>query len=275
MDIETEVARHYRHGRLEESILEALAASGRAVDRLAPTDLSGADEFHLGWRPATLAFARDMELAPGRQVLDLGCGIGGPARCFAAEFGCHATGIDLSPEYVEVAASLSRRCGLAGKTAFRQASALALPFEDNSFDAVTLIHVGMNIAAKDRLFAEARRVLKRDGRFGVYDVMLTGEEPLPYPMPWAVDQGTSFVVPPATYRALLEEAGFAVEQELDRRAFALERWAEMRANVAKNGPPPLSLHTLIGPASQERLGNVMKTLEAGTIAPVQMIARPA
>ena len=98
-------------------------------------------------------------------MLDIGSGLGGPARHFAEMFGAHVTGIDLTQEYVDVANELTRRCGLAERAVFSQASALDLPFTRNSFDRASLIHVGMNIADKATLFAEVRRVLEPGALF--------------------------------------------------------------------------------------------------------------
>ncbi len=235
--------------------------------------MSTGDEFHLGGLPVTAALAKDLGLAPGMHVLDVGCGIGGPARYFAEAHKCRVTGIDLTEEFVQVAAELTRRCGLADLVAFRQGSALDLPFGDGTFDAATLIHVGMNIADKARLFEEVRRVLKPGALFCVYEVMRAGEGDLPYPMPWAQTAETSFVETPETYRRLLNAAGFKIEREENRRAFVLDLAREMRAKIEKDGLPALNPHVLIGPAARERLGNVMATLERGTIAPVEMIVR--
>jgi ubiquinone/menaquinone biosynthesis C-methylase UbiE len=273
MDVEQQVARHYGRAGLEGAILEPLRASGKDVEELAAADLSGADEFHLGWRAATIELGKDLGLASGMHLLDVGSGIGGPARTFAEAHDCRVTGVDLTEEFVEAAEGLTRRCGLADRVSFRQASALALPFADASFDAATLIHVGMNIEDKAGLFAEVRRVLKPDARFGVYDIMRMAEGEIPYPMPWAATPETSFVEPPEAYRRLLAAAGFEIEREESRRELALRLGREMRDNAEKHGAPPLSLHVLMGPATQERLGNVMKTLQAGTIAPIEMIAR--
>ncbi len=96
---------------------------------------------------------------------------------------------------------------------------------------------------------------------------------LPYPMPWAETIESSFVETPAAYRALLQAAGFVIESEADRGDMTRELGRQMREHVARDGPPPLGLHTIMGPATPERLGNVMKTLEARIIAPIQMIAR--
>jgi SAM-dependent methyltransferase len=273
MDLEDKVARHYHHGRLEEAILDALRASGKDVDSLRAADLSGADEFHLGWRAATVELAADLSLRAEDRVLDVGAGLGGPARFFAEAHGCKVTGLDLSAEYVAVANALTRRCGLDALTSFQQGSALAQPFPDGSFDAATLIHVGMNIEDKAQLFGELRRVLHKDARLGVYDIMHTDRGESRYPMPWAETLETSFVGSPAEYKQLLVEAGFVVEAEHDRTTLTLGLWQQMRARVAKEGAPPLSLHTLMGPATPERLANVMAALESGAIAPVALICR--
>lgn len=273
METERQVAAYYARKDLERTILDALRGAGKDIDALTPSDLSGVDEFHLGWRAQTVEFATELDLSPGMDLLDIGAGIGGPARYFADVHGCSVTGIDLTPDYVAVANSLTRRCGLADGVAFRQASALALPFDPASFDVVTLIHVGMNVADKLGLFAQVRRVLKPGGRFGVYDVMRIGSGDVPYPMPWAGAPETSFVEPPETYRRLLRQAGFEIEKERDRRTFALEMGQRMREDAAKHGPPPLTLGILMGPSAPQRLGNVMTSLGDGVLAPIEMIAR--
>jgi ubiquinone/menaquinone biosynthesis C-methylase UbiE len=273
MTTEQQVAKHYTRGSLLQATLDALKQMGKDPARFTPMDLSTGDDFHLGWLPATAALAKGLGLAPDMQVLDVGCGIGGPARHFAEAHKCRVTGIDLTEEFVQVAAELTRRCGLADRVTFRQGSALYLPFNDGSFDAATLIHVGMNIADKGRLFAEVRRVLKPRALFCAYDVMRVDEGDLPYPMPWAQSTETSFVETPEAYRHLLSAAGFKIEREENRRAFVLDLAREMRAKIERDGLPALNPHVLIGPAARERLGNVMATLERGTIAPVEMIAR--
>ena len=275
MQTEQLVAQHYGRPGLEQAILEALKKSGKAIDRLTASDLSGADEFHLGSRQATVELARNLGLAQGIELLDIGSGLGGPARYFA-EFGdCRVTGIDLTEEYVQTATALTRRCGLSDKVHFRRASALALPFAENTFDVATMIHVGMNIENKGQLFAEARRVLRQDGHFAVYDIMRISAAGLPYPMPWAETAATSFVATPETYHQLLIASGFEVTQEHNRRDMALSLGREMRENAAKHGAPPLGLHILMGPATPQRLGNLMGALQQGLIAPIEIIARAA
>lgn len=273
MDVESQVAAHYGRDNLERIILEALSGAGKDIEKLAPSDLSGVDEFHLGWRPATEELAHQLGLTAEMHVLDIGSGLGGPARYFAETYGCRVTGIDLTPEFVEAANALTRRCGLAGRVKFEQASALSLPFPAGVFDAVTLIHVGMNIQDKARLFVEMRRVLKAGARICVYDVMHVQPDEVPYPMPWAASLATSFLESPETYRRLLGDARFEMQSERNQRELALQLSREMREKAATHGAPPLDRYTLMGPASKERLSNVMATLERGAIAPIEMIAR--
>jgi ubiquinone/menaquinone biosynthesis C-methylase UbiE len=273
MTTEQQVASHYTHGALLQAIIGALRQMGKDPERLAASDLSAADELHTGWRPMTVEIGKDLGLQRGMTMLDVGSGIGGPARYFAEAHGCQVTGIDLTEEFVQVAGELTRRCGLSGLVSFRQGSALDLPFSSGAFDAATLIHVGMNIEHKAKLFQNVRRVLKPGGLFCVYDLMRLQAGDIPYPMPWAVTNETSFVETPNAYRRLLAAAGFEIEREENRRELVLKLAREMQEKIATRGAPPLSQQVLLGPALRERLSNLMGALGCGTLAPIEMIAR--
>jgi len=148
------------------------------------------------------------------------------------------TAIDLTEEYVRAAEALAKRVGLENQVSYQHGSALALPFAPRSFDGAYMLHVGMNIQDKARLFAEVQRVLKPGGIFGIYDVMReSGEGNRSFPVPWASSPDTSFVESAVTYRCLLESAGFAVQKERSRREFAVEFFLQMRARAAQGGGP--------------------------------------
>ncbi len=270
MELEQSVAQHYAHRSLERAILDALAASGKDLDHLSPADLAPVDEFHIGGRQATADFAAELDIEPGLRLLDIGSGLGGASRYFAQERGCRVTGVDLTEEYVRTAEALAKRVGLANQVSYQRGSALALPFASQSFDAAYMLHVGMNIQDKAKLFAEVRRVLKSGGVFGIYDVMREREGDLSFPVPWASTPDTSFVDSPAAYRRLLESAGFAVEKHRARREFAVEFFRQMRAG---DGPPPLGLHILMGASAPQKIANITDNLERGLIAPTVMISR--
>jgi ubiquinone/menaquinone biosynthesis C-methylase UbiE len=271
--VEPLVANHYARGDLERVILDALIASGKDIARLKPADLAPVDEFHTAGRQATVELAEQVEFAPGWHLLDIGCGIGGASRYFADAGGCRVTGIDLTEDYVRTAAALSHRVGLDDRVAYRQASALALPFEDGTFDGAYMLHVGMNIADKPRLLAEARRVLKPGALFAIFDVMRTGEGELRFPLHWAATPATSFVAPPLEYRDGLQAADFDVVKERNRREFARDFFREVVARTAKSGVPPLGIHILMKTDVPQKLANYVSALEAGLIAPVEMICR--
>jgi len=273
MSVETNVASYYSRGRLEETILQALTRAGKDLENLTPADLAALDEFHAGGREATVELAAQMELRPGLRLLDVGSGIGGPARYFAAEHGCKVTGVDLTEEFVNVSRSLTHKTRLDQSVEFLHGSALSLPFEQAMFDRAYTIHVAMNIADKPGLFREVRRVLKPGGLFAIFDLIRTGEGPIRYPVPWALTEETSFVADVHDYREALKTAGFQVTHERHRGAFALEFMQRMMARMAQGGPPALGLHLLMGEPTKLMLGNVQAMIQDGVIEPVELVAR--
>jgi SAM-dependent methyltransferase len=273
MTIERSIAQHYAHGDLERVIVDALLAMGKNPDQLTIEDLAPVDEFHIGGRKATAEFMAKLGLGPEMRVLDVGSGLGGPARFAAHSYGCHVTGIDLTPEFVEVAKVLARRVGLDKRVNYVCGSAIATPFPAASFDAAYMLHVGMNIENKAKLMDEVRRVLRPGAIFGVYDVMRTGDGDLAFPVPWARTARTSFVVRPGAYRRRLDCSGFDLAHERDRGDFAIDFFRDMRARIAEKGTPPLGLHIVMGKDFQDKTGNMIANLERKLIAPIEMIGR--
>ena len=271
-DLEHAVARHYGRGDIAGRILEALKASGIDTDRLRPADLAPVDEFHIGGRAASEQVLARLGLNQDQHVLDIGCGIGGTTRYMAHAYGCRVTGIDLTPEFIDAAVTLSKRTGLAEKVHFQVASALALPFDDASFDAAITFHVAMNITDRPTLYAEAARVLKPEALVCVYDVMRGATGAVRYPAPWAETAETSHLTTPDETQALLEQAGFRIEDVEDRTAAGIAFFRE-RLSASADGPPPLGTHLLLGPGARVMFENVLKGMEEGALAPVAMIAR--
>ena len=209
-------------------------------------------------------------------MLDVGCGLGGPARFTASRYGARVTGIDLTAEFVRTGQVMCQWVGLDDTVNLVEGSALDMPFDSDGFDAAYMMHVGMNIADKKGLFAEVARVLKPDCVFGVYDVMQTGGSDIDFPVPWAETPATSALSTPAQYRTALEQAGFEVVAERNRRDFAIAFFADLAAKTqAAGGPPPLGLHILMGESRVVKIRNMADNIKAGRIAPVELIARPA
>jgi ubiquinone/menaquinone biosynthesis C-methylase UbiE len=274
MTVERTIVEHYHHGALEDALLKALAADGKDINNLTPDDLAPADEFHIAGRPATIDFVAEFKPAADTHWLDIGSGLGGPSRYLARTYNCRVTGVDLSEEYVAVADSLSQRVGLGGKVSYRQASALALPFDNKTFDGAYMQHVGMNIADKAKLFGEVHRVLKPGGVFAIYDAMRGDDSVFNYPVPWASSEEMNFIEKPATYRALLAAEGFEVVKERNRRDFAMHLFGALKAKVVKaGGPSKFGLQIVMGTNTSQKVGNMVRMIERGTVAPVEMICR--
>ena len=283
MSSEVKVAGHYGRGRLEESILAAVAREGKDPENLTAGDLAAVDEFHVGGLEATQELAAHMELRTALRLLDVGSGIGGPARYFAGEHGCRVTGIDLTNDFVRAAESLTGRTKLDGLAKFQQGSALAMPFERDTFDGAYMIHVGMNIADKAGIFREVRRVVKAGGLFTIFDIMSTGdrragdgralEAAIRYPVPWALSGETSFVGSRDEYREPLQKAGFEIVQERGRAAFGIEFTERVMAWMAQGGPPALGLHLLMGEKTPLMIKNILAMMKEGVLEPVELQAR--
>jgi SAM-dependent methyltransferase len=265
MDVRDIVKGHYGGADLADAILRALAGAGVDTSALGVRDLTAVDELHAGSVQATEHLLGRLELDAGSRLLDIGCGIGGPARVAASAYGCRTTGVDLTPEFVSTAAALTDRVGLQELVDFTVASGDELPFPDASFDRAMMIHVGMNVPDKGAVFTEVRRVLEPGGRFGIFEQMRCGEGELPYPMPWAEDDRSSFVASPEEYGALLEGAGFKVVLAEDRTAAV--------AGPPQTGPGGLTPQAVFGPVFAERIGNNIAATKAGLLGAVLIVAR--
>ena len=193
---------------LGQAILDALAASGKNLDALTIDDLAPMDQFHGGDKAATVRQSRLAGLTPGLRVLDVGGGLGGPARTLAVEFGCCVTVVDLTESYVQAAGELTSRLGLGDRVTHHVGNALELTFDDGVFDVVWTQNSGMNIADKERLYAAFHRVLRAGGLLAIQEPMAGPVQPPVYPLMWARNAEMSFLCTPEEMRALIEHAGF-------------------------------------------------------------------
>lgn len=263
------VAAHYGFGGLRARIERAL--EGRTSDsELSEEDVSGAAEFHIGGRAASMRVISKLELdgAVGARALDLGSGLGGTARLIASTTSASVEGVDLTPEFVDVATWLSNLTGYADRTNFQVGSvAEPLPWVEH-FDAATMLHVGMNIEDKAGMAATVHRALRPGARFAIYDVMAgpAGAADLTFPVPWATSAATSHVAPATEYVAALSNAGFDIVEIED-----LSEWASAALTSA---PPPSSINLglVMGPETPTKVTNMRTNLTEGRIAPTLIVA---
>lgn len=263
-------------GQLVAAIAAALDAAGMDRTALKPADLAPVDEFHIRGRAATLEIIGALELTDRSRVVDLGSGLGGPARTLAEVVGCSVTGVDLTAEFCDVATALSEWTGLDGRTAFQVGDATATGLPAAAFDAAMTVHVAMNIPDKPALYAEAFRLLRPGGRFVVYDVLQGEGGDVVYPVPWANDPSTSFLATPEQTREMLTAAGFEIASYADSSDESLTWFREVRARIERDGPPPVTFAAFLGDAFGQMAANQVTNLAERRIRTVMLTCvRPA
>ena len=268
------VAAHYARGGLLARLDAALRADG--VDPAHPgiEGLAPYDQFHGRGIEATEELADLMPARAADRVLDLGSGIGGPARYVATRHGCRVTGIDLTPEFGEVARDLTRRLDLQDRVDFVTGDALAMPFPDASFDGAYSMNVSMNIAGKDALYREIHRVLEPGGWLLLSELAQGEGGEVEYPTPWAMSAETSFLSTAQQTRRGLEEAWYEIVRFDSSLSQALDFAARSRALVESGGKPPHRAVMLIhGELAAAAMRNTSRGLNAGRIVPIEVLAR--
>jgi ubiquinone/menaquinone biosynthesis C-methylase UbiE len=265
---------HYTRPTFKEQILGILEREGLSEPPIPWDKFAALDQFHIRGLQATKELAALMDLKPEDRVLDVGSGLGGPARYIATTYGCHVTGIDLTPTFVEGSAWLAELSGLAEKLTFVQGDALQMPFPDAGFDVALTQHVAMNIADRETFYQEIRRVLKLGGRLGIYDVVEGNGEPLIFPVPWSPTQEFSHLRTFQNMADILRGLGFHLLTDKDFTQEAIVWFEKVRGRLdgAELG---LDLRIAVGPDFPTMTKNLAANLEAGRVGVSQSVWRRA
>lgn len=269
-----DIAGHYGKGGLIARLRAALAADGADPDHPTLATLTPYDQFHGRGIEATEEIANSLSVASSDHILDIGSGIGGPARYFAARFGCRVTGIDLTAEFCEVARELTQLVGMEGRVSIVEGNALRMPFGAASFDGAYSMNVAMNIADKAGLYREIHRVLKPGAWLALSEVA-RGPGPEPdYPTPWADTAAASFLATPEETRQRLEACGFAVATLRDTIQETRAYGARLRTAVERGEKPPHRAVGLVHPAQFELMAaNVGSGLKSGALIPIEILCK--
>ncbi|NUP36385.1 MAG: class I SAM-dependent methyltransferase [Streptomyces sp.] len=240
--------------------IERLA--GAEVAALTQEQLDGVDQFHVGGPEAVARLLPGLRLAPGTTALDVGSGLGGPARQVARATGCDVVGVDVSAPYVEAAAALTAGTDAAGRVRFLHTTLAGL--SQGGFDAAFTMHVQMSVPDKRGFFADIAARLRPGARLAVFEACRapSGAEP-PLPLPWSLDGTDSFLVTGDELCRTIQDAGFGLVEWADESAWSARWFADLGRRLSPD-PAPLALPTLLtdGPA---RMLNYAIAVADGTL----------
>jgi sarcosine/dimethylglycine N-methyltransferase len=267
------VEQHYASEGITSRMLAALRAVNGPDVPITPDTLAPIDHFHGRGALATEELAVLLQPKSSDHVLDIGCGIGGPARWIAAKYGCRVTGVDLTAEFCEAARELNALCGLADRVRILHGSALALPAPDNSFDRAYSQAALMNVSDKRGVFREAFRVLRPDGTLYLF---LAGAGPAGephYPLPWASTTAISFLATADQVSDDVLAAGFQIAFVRDPSIPLIAGLAPLIKQLETEGLPPLGPHIVAGERDKERRLNFMRSLAESRLSQIEVLAR--
>jgi ubiquinone/menaquinone biosynthesis C-methylase UbiE len=265
------IANHYSSGTLWERLSASLISDGVDPEHPSMQTLAPYDHFHGRGLEATNALAAQLSVAQSDHILDVGSGIGGPARFFADKFGCQVSGVDLTQEFCDVAIGLNKLLHLDSRITIEQGDALAMPFAQCSFDGAYSMNVAMNIEDKAALYAELYRVLKPGGWLVLSEIARGDDGVLEYPTPWAKSAASSFLASPTQTRVGLEDNGFSVQRLDDTRAESAAYGARSRELVARGEKPLHRAVALIhGGIARTAAANSARGVEQGVIIPIEV-----
>lgn len=267
------VADHWAKGDVYTLILSALETSSIPLDSLTVEDLAPVDHFHARGFPATVELGDRLPVEEGDHILDIGCGLGGPARYFAQRFGCTVSGIDITAPFVEAATKLTALVDLSDKVSFERGDAHHLTYADGLFDGAYSQHVTMNIADREQFFREAWRVLKPGAFFALTEHGLGRAGAPHHPVPWSEDGSGEWLATPTQTRDLLTAAGFVDVEIEDTGPKYLEAYRSILALAERGELPPFGMHLLMGKNAPQKVRNAARNIEEERTHPVQVLCR--
>ena len=270
MDYEEAINNQYGQKDLSDKILAAIQKEGINKAKLVNEAFAPIEELHLRGSAATFELAQKVDLNEKMKVLDVGCGIGGPARKLASKFGCHVTGLDLSKEYCRMAELINDHVGLRSKIDIQQGNALEMPFNDEIFDIVFIQHVLMNIENKSRLLSHISRVLRPKGRLAIYTVCAGATTPVHYPVIWANSSDISFLLSADDLQRLIIDSGFKQLSWNDDTKKIFEGIQSARSKPRSNKPRSISPNLFVMDIST-KWRNIVRNLKEGRITVIQGI----
>ncbi|HWI21566.1 MAG TPA: class I SAM-dependent methyltransferase [Baekduia sp.] len=276
--VNSKVQAHWSSDGLRDRVADVLKRAGKDSTNTTVEDLSPLDQWHVEGLLPTQELAELAGVKGTDEVLDAGCGMGGPARYLARTYGCNVRGVDMSRSYLDTAAFLNEITGLESKVSLEYGDVCDLSLADESVDVAWTQHAVQSVPDKARFFAEVFRVLKPGGRFVVHDLYRDSGSPVHYPAFWG-DESISFLETDAEMRSLLEGSGFEVVHWKDRTASAratIEAMSEEHATTDMEHEPIEGLDALLifdADIMMEMAENSVKDFAVGSVGIFEAVVR--
>lgn len=267
------VSDHWGTGDVYSRIINAMKTAEIDPETVTVEQLAPVDHFHARGFPATIELADALPIEPGQRLVDIGCGIGGPARYLVQRFGCQVDGVDITAPFVDAGNQLSALVGMQDAVKIELGDGQKLPYEDGSFDGGYSQHVTMNVPDRTAFFGEAFRVLKPGAFFALTEHGL-GEVGDPHhPLPWSEDGSGAYLMRPTDTIDALEKSGFSDIQVSDTGEKYLQGYLRAIELAEKGEAPVFGVHILLGKLAPQIVRNAARNIEERRTHPVQIICR--
>ena len=267
----TEIENFWTRGDLHSRINQAMSDSGLNNKKLEIEDLFPIDQYHARGIGATKDLGKRMPITKNQKILDVGCGLGGPARYYAKEFKCHITGVDITPSFIEIGNNFNRLTSMSTMVDLYVGNGEKLEFEDEVFDGAYSQHVTMNISDRMKFFSEIYRVLKKGSFFAFTEHGLGPEGDPIFPLPWADNQEMSFLLPLENTNAILKEIGFINIKLIETGDKYIEGYEKLIQKQPKSEKPTLGIHVIGGSSMHERSINSMRSIKENRTLPFEIV----
>ena len=211
------------------------------VDEAAPLSvdmLTPFDQYHYLGTAAVEEAAKALDVTPASRILEIGAGIGGPARYLAWLTGCRVVALELQRDLNETAKFLTERCGLESQVTHVEGDILAAPPGEGDFDGIMSFLVFLHIRNRSRLFDICHQALKPGHAMYIEDFVLKRAPTATQRRDLEIKVMCPYLPDAAAYEGELRQSGFTVERFEDQTrawsSFTAQRLEAFRTARPRN-----------------------------------------